>query len=124
MKYKMTIAIIVVAILLTGGILEQIYISNVFAEFSEKLEDIIATPGEGYDYDEVIKTHEWWSKKHRLLESVLPHTQLNEIEITYGELIGAVQTEDYDSASALLNRINATSKAFAEMFEFKLGNVL
>ena len=54
----------------------------------------------------------------------MPHALLNEIEITYGELIGAVNAEDYDSASALLNRIKSTSDAYSDTLGLRLGNII
>lgn len=124
MKCRIIIAIVAIALIIGGGIAEEILVSKVFEEFSERLSDILDSPNEEYSYEEVEATHEWWAKRHKYMELSLPHVQLNEIEITYGELLGAVEAEDYDSATALLNRIKSTSDALSEMFGFRLGNII
>lgn len=123
MKYKLTIAIVITVLLLTGGILEEIYVAKVFDELSEKVEKVLQTESETYDLKELEDIHDWWKGKHRYLELFLPHVQLNEIEITYGEMLGAVKADDYEGAKAQLNRIYATSKAINEMLSFRLGNI-
>lgn len=123
MKYKLTIAIVITVLLLTGGILEEIYVAHVFNELSEKVEKVLQTESETYDLKELEDIHEWWKDKHKYLELFLPHVQLNEIEITYGEMLGAAKADDYEGAKAQLNRIYATSKAIHEMLSFRLGNI-
>ena len=124
MKYKLTIAVVIVVLLLALGIVEEIYVRKTFESFGEKLEEILDSPDEIYRLEDVVATHLWWQKRHRYMELFLPHIQLNEIETTYGELIGAVEAEDYDSANALLNRIYATTLALKEMYGFRIGNIL
>ncbi|MFI3228580.1 MAG: DUF4363 family protein [Bacillota bacterium] len=116
-------AVLLIVLLIGGGVLETIYIDNIFDEFCARLDEISNVENGEYDISKIKETHVWWQKKHQYLELFLPHVQLNEIETTYGELIGAVETEDYDSASALLNRINVTSSALSEMYGFRLGNI-
>ncbi len=116
-------AVILIMILIGGGIAETMYVDRIFDEFCLQLEEIGAVESGDYKIEDIKETHEWWQRKHKYLELFLPHVQLNEIEITYGELIGAVETEDYDSASALLNRIYVTSSALSEMYGFRLGNI-
>ena len=124
MKVRLIVAICVAVLIIAGGALEEIYIKNTFSEFSEKLEEILSSPDETYTIEEVEELYKWWEKRHKTLELTMPHALLNEIEITYGELIGAVNAEDYDSASALLNRIKSTSDAYSDTLGLRLGNII
>lgn len=123
-KGKLTIAIIVLTVILGLGIFEQIYIHRTFEDFSEKLNNFIIEEDETYDYDAIVETQKWWEKKVKYLELFLPHVQLIEITITFGELVGAVGAEDYDSAQALLNRIQRTSESFENMYGVRIGNII
>ncbi len=123
MKTKFILAVAILLAILGLGIAEQIYVRKTFDDFSSRLESFIVEEDEEYDLEAIKRTQDWWMKKHGYLELFLPHVQLIEITITYGELVGAVGAEDYDSAQALLNRLQQTSQAFADMYGISLGNV-
>ena len=124
MKNKLTVAIVVLVVIVGLGIFEQVFIKNTFEEFSSRLEQFIVDEDEEYDYNAIVETQKWWEKKVKYLELFLPHVQLIEITITYGELVGAVGAEDHDSAQALLNRIQRTSESFEEMYSIRWGNII
>ena len=122
MKYKLTLAIVITALLLGGGIWETIYINNTFDEFNEKLDSLMQQ--EEYDIETVKGVGDWWFAEANKLEITIPHVQLTEITVTYGELIGAVENEDFDSASALLNRIKQYTIRIGELYGFKFRNIV
>lgn len=122
MKYKLTIALLVTVLLLGGGIWETIYIDRTFNEFEDKLSLLMEQ--EEYDLGDVKETGDWWYKRADRLEITIPHVQLTEITVTYGELIGAVENEDFDSASALLNRIKQYVIRIGDLYGFSLRNVI
>lgn len=122
MKYKLTIAIIVAVILIGGGIWETLYVEKTFDRFEVMLDELMEQ--EYYDLEDVKATGEWWYEHADKLEVTIPHVQLTEITVTYGELIGAVENEDYDSASALLNRIKQYTVRIGSLYGFNLRNVI
>ena len=122
MRYKLTIAIIISVLLLGGGIFETVFVDKTFDTFEEKLDVIMAQ--EYYDLNLVKETGLWWGKRANYLEVTIPHVQLTEITVTYGELIGAVENEDYDSASALLNRIKEYTVRIGSLYGFSCRNII
>lgn len=122
MKYKLTIAIIVTVLLIGGGLFETIYVNNTFDGFESRLQAIMQQ--ETFSYEDVKATGEWWNNRLNVLEISIPHAQLTEITVTYGELVGAMEEEDYDSASALLNRIYCYSLQIGNQYGFKLKNII
>ena len=124
MKYKVAAVVIALALIIGFGIFEQIFIKTTFEEFNSRLDSFIVEKDETYDLKQIKETQEWWEKRHKYLELFLPHNQLIEISITYGELVGAVAAEDFDSAQALLNRIRQTSDEFEDMYALRIGNII
>jgi len=122
MKYKLTIAIIVTVILIAGGIAETIFVNSTFDEFEQRLTDIMSE--EEFSYEKIKDTGEWWNNRVDILEITIPHVQLTEITVTYGELVGAMEEEDVDSASALLNRIYRYSLQIGNQYGFQLKNII
>lgn len=123
-KKRLIIALVVLVVIISLGIFEQILIKETFSEFSARLERFIIEEDEEYDYEAIVETQKWWEKKAKSLELFLPHTQIIEITITYGELVGAVGAEDHDSAQALLNRIQSTAKSFSNNYRVRIGNII
>ncbi len=123
-KGKLIVVLVMLLFIIGLGICEQIFIHRTFDEFTTRLEGFIVEEDETYDYDAIVETQTWWEKRVHYLELFLPHVQMNEITITYGELVGAVGAEDHDSAQALLNRLQQTSIAFEEMYGLRIGNII
>lgn len=122
MKFKLTIAIVVAVLLIGGGIWETVYVNNTFDEFEIKLEELMQQ--EEYNLDDIKTVGNWWYSRADKLEITIPHVQLTEITVTYGELEGAVENEDYDSASALLNRIYQYTIRIGNLYGFKMQNII
>ncbi|MBO5773716.1 MAG: DUF4363 family protein [Clostridia bacterium] len=123
-RKRLGVAICVLVVMIGLGVLEQVLIAKTFAEFEERLNAFIVEEDEEYDYDAIVETQKWWEKKAKYLELFLPHVQIVEITITYGELVGAVGAEDHDSAQALLNRIKSTVESFYNNYSVRIGNVV
>ena len=121
---RLGVAIMVLVVMIALGVFEQVLIAKTFTEFEERLEKFIVDEDEEYDYNAIVETQEWWEKKAKYLELFLPHGQIVEITITYGELVGAVGAEDHDSAQALLNRIKSTVESFSNNYSVRIGNVI
>lgn len=122
MKYKLTIAIIVSLLLITGGILENIFIRNTFNEFSERLEKI--SEQEDYNLNDVYDTEKWLEKKHNRLEYFVPHYELNEVSVSYAEFVGSVEVGDSDTAAEQLKKLKQEVKRLDDVFQFKFQNII
>lgn len=124
MKYRIAAAVVTIVMIVGLGVAEQIIVAKTMDEMLSRLESFIVEEDEVYDYDEICQTGEWWEKRHKVLELFLPHTQILEISITYGELTGAVGAEDFDSAQALLTRIRMTCQEFKNVYSVRIGNII
>ena len=122
MKFKLTVFIVVTLFLIAVCIGENIYIDRTFDEFSDRIERLQAQ--EPYDLDDIIETENWWLKKVEVLELTMSIQLLNDVTYTYGELIGAVEKEDYQSASGYLERLKLYSMSLCDMYKVKINNVL
>lgn len=124
MKYKIVAACLALTLILGLGIAEQLIIKDTMDEMLTRLDGFIVEEDEVYELEEIKATGEWWDKRHKVLELFLPHNQILEISITYGELIGAVGAEDFDSAQALLTRIRMTCREFENIYSVRIGNII
>lgn len=123
MRYKLVFAIVICVLLIGGGVWERIFVQKTFDELSEKI-DILIDMGDDIDIDTVYTTEKWLEKAHGKLEYVIPHYQLNEISVTFGEFKGAVEAEDIQSAIAQLHRLRENTERLSDMYKITPSNVL
>lgn len=121
MKYKLTLVIVVTALLVAGGIWETIFVTQSFSALGEKIDEI--SDRETYSLEDVKALQNFWNEKADKLEITIPHVQLTEITVTLGELVGAVRNEDYDSASALLLRTRQYVDRIGSLYGFSFRNI-
>ncbi|MDR3186254.1 MAG: hypothetical protein LBU04_05555 [Christensenellaceae bacterium] len=124
MKCRFIIAVIIFILLIICGVLQEIYVVQIFNELSNRCSEIVSYDDVRYDLTDITQLHKWWLKHLGRFEAILPNYSINEIEMLFGELIGAVAAEDYKSATALLCRLRETSDALSQMFTLRLGNIL
>ncbi len=116
------IATVIIFLLLTGlCVMEEIVVGDSFDELEEMLNSV-KNPSE-LTLDEMIPIENWWQEEHKTLETILPHGNLNEITYVIGELIGAIEAEDYKSAEAQYYRLLRVVEAVPEMYTVSVNNV-
>ena len=121
MKYKITITVIVCALIIAGSVIEYVYVNRAFDELETRLDKVMEY--EEYPLEEVEELTEWWDQTSEWLEISVPVIQLNEITVTLSELCGAVEAEDYDTASALLTRIKAYSENISDIYKMRFNHI-
>lgn len=121
MKYKITITVIVCALIIAGSVVEYVYVNRAFDELETRLDKVMEY--EEYPLEEVKELTEWWDQTSEWLEISVPVIQLNEITVTLSELCGAVEAEDYDTASALLTRIKAYSENISDIYKMRFNHI-
>lgn len=120
-RFKLTIVIITVALIITASVLETVYIKNTFEELEEKL--LSQMNLEKYDENEIADIENWWTKKAEILEIFISVLQLNEITVTLGELRGAAAKDDSDTAAALVDRTYNYATRICDMYMLKFNNI-
>ena len=104
---RMFFAIAVLAVILTLGILEQIYIRNLYRLTEAQAEEVKAAIEEAVTSAlpaaEDLKNT--WLDKRSFLEAVTPHNETKEMVLRIAELIGYIEAEDDKSATATVEII-------------------
>ena len=121
MNAKLIVAIVLAVLLITGGVLEVVFIEKTLDAFSSKVSGYLEN---GFTVEQLQETHDWWLKKSKIVELTIPYTQLIEISVTYSELLGAVKIEDFDSANALLTRVLDYIVQVKHVYGFNFSHVL
>lgn len=116
------VATIVIFLLLAGlCVMEEVVVNGSFDELEKRLE-AVKNPSR-LSLEEMLDIEEWWQDEHKTLETILPHVNLNEITFVLGELVGAIEAEDYKSAEAQYYRLIRVVEAVPEMYTVSISNV-
>lgn len=117
----------IVIIILSLGITEQIIIKNTFDEVYKYAEDIRALLVQGDNEEALLKTvalSDYWKKKSDLMEFMFPHNEFRDFIMAVSELKGNIVTEEYENAIALTYVIAEDAVNRQDLLLFKLKNVL
>ncbi len=123
---KLIIAIIILAVILTAGILETIYIDKLFEELDERLislENAIATQDDN-SLDLAHDTMIWWSKKRRSVELYTYSPDIRAFSSALSETEGYIMAKDYKSALSRCHSLIEMSKNIHQILDFNAEDVI
>ena len=96
---RVLIAVLILATIITLGILEQIFIKNTMNALTDSLIELKTALLNGEDgipeNDNVLQV---WESKHRLFETLVPHNETKEIYIKISEIDGFISGGDTENA--------------------------
>ena len=104
---RLLFAIAVVLLIVTMGVLEQIYISRIYRATETQAEIVRDTIREDVTIalPAAENLKDTWLKKRSFLEAVTPHNETKEMVLRIAELIGYIEAEDEKSATATVEII-------------------
>ncbi len=99
---RMIFAIVIVLLIVTMGVFEQIYIQDLYRDTEREAKKVkVAVEA---DVQSALPAAEElkgsWLKKRSFLEAVTPHNETKEMVLRIAELIGYIEAEDDKSALA------------------------
>lgn len=124
MQVRMIVAIVFFILLIACGLFQEFYLDKIFSDFNKMLDEIGDTHDGYYNLDKIIEAQYWWHDKTRKMEYFLPHMPLYDITSNLGEFKGAVIADDYQSATAMLNRLKLSVHILEDMSTIRMGNIV
>lgn len=125
--YKIVLAAVLLVIMLTLGICEQVFIKNSFNDLAEDCEEIqrllLSGDFEGA-YEKTEHVERDWKKERDLLEFACPNTDVKDIAKEIGELKGSQIAEMYDDSITRCEVLIAMAENSKNLLAYKWKNVL
>ncbi len=101
---RFVIAVIVVVLILTFGILNEVYINNSFKGITTRCEQVqkLLENKEYENAKELSKESiDWWQKRRNVLELTCPHNEIKDFMTNLSTLYGAIYAENYQDALSI-----------------------
>lgn len=123
---KIVLAIVILIIIVTGGILEDFYIHKTFSALDEKLtslENSIINQSE----DCLAKTNEifeWWEKKRMYMELFAYSPDVRSFSVALAETQGSLECEDYQNALSKCRSLIVMADNIKRLLDFNAEDII
>ena len=123
---KVVLAIVILIIIVTGGILEDFYIHKTFSALDEKLtslENSIINQSE----DCLAKTNEifeWWEKKRMYMELFAYSPDVRSFSVALAETQGSLECDDYQNALSKCRSLIVMADNIKRLLDFNAEDII
>lgn len=123
---KVILAIIILAIILTAGILENIYVEKVFDTLNQKLVTLqVAIEAEDEDaLAQLTDITAWWEKKRGYLELFTYSTDLRAFSAALGETDGSLRCGDFNNALSKTRSLIVMAQNIRKILDFNIVDII
>lgn len=123
---KVVVAIVILAAIITAGILENFYVTNVFESVDDRLNGAIELVANESDsaLDSVRDIGEWWDKKREYLELFTYSPDLRAFSVALAEAEGSLECGDFQNARSKLRSLLVMSNNLKRILDFNLTDII
>ncbi len=123
---KVVLAIVILIIIVTGGILEDFYIHKTFSALDEKLtslENSIINKSEDC-LDKTNEIFEWWEKKRMYMELFAYSPDVRSFSVALAETQGSLECEDYQNALSKCRSLIVMADNIKRLLDFNAEDII
>ena len=123
---KVIVAIVVLAIILTAGILETVFVDKLFNSLDGRLASLEESlHAESADaLDKVNELTAWWEKKREFMELFVYSPDLRAFSVALGETVGSIECEDYQNAMSKVQSLMVMSNNIHRILDFNIADII
>ena len=123
---KVALAIVILIIIVTGGILEDFYIHKTFSALDEKLTSLgnsIINQSEDC-LDKTNEIFEWWEKKRMYMELFAYSPDVRSFSVALAETQGSLECEDYQNALSKCRSLIVMADNIKRLLDFNAEDII
>lgn len=123
---KVILAIVILAVIVTAGILENVYIDKVFGGLDARLADLeklIIEQDEGA-LSEMEDLMSWWEDRRKYAELFVYSPDIRALSVALGETQGSLECGDYDNALSKVRSLQIMSRNIHDILDFNFADII
>lgn len=123
---KVILAITVLLIIITAGILENEFVNRTFDELDGRLtslENLIKAEDESA-VDEVKELTKWWEKRRNYLEMLAFSPDVRAFSVALAETDGSLQCGDFDNSLSKCQSLLVMSNNLRRLLDFNVEDIV
>lgn len=123
---KVIVAIVILLVIITAGILENVYVDKVFSSLDGRLEKAEALVREESDeaLTQVRELIAWWEKQRSYMELFTYSPDLRAFSVALGETEGSLECEDFQNASSKIRSLLVMSSNLHRVLDFNAEDII
>lgn len=123
---KVVLAIVILVIIVTGGILEDVYIHKTFSALNAKLVALEnAIKDESEDCLAIsCEIFEWWEKKRTYMELFAFSPDVRAFSVALAETQGSIECGDYQNALSKCHSLIVMADNIKRLLDFNAEDVI
>lgn len=123
---KVVLALIILAVIITGGILEDHYIHNTFSALNDSLfeiEKLIENEDETA-LNNIIELSSWWEQKRMYMELFAFSPDVRAFSVALSETEGSLRCGDYQNALSKCLSLITMSNNIEKLLDFNIEDII
>ncbi len=123
---KVVLAIVILAVVLTAGILEDFYIHKTFSTLNDKLtslEDSIKNQNDDC-LDKANEIFDWWDKKRTYMELFAFSPDVRSFSVALAETQGSLACGDYQNALSKCHSLIVMADNIKRLLDFNAEDII
>lgn len=123
---KVIVALLMLTLIVTAGILEHNYIEKTFTELDEKLNEIIYEINLESDKALTLTNElvEWWEQKRKVMELFTFSPDLRAFSVALAEQKGSLECGDFNNALSKCVSLLSISKNLHDVLDFNVQDII
>lgn len=123
---KVAVAIAVLLVILTAGVLENVYVNRVFSALDDRLADVeaaahVESPDALYKLRDLTA---WWEKQRSYMELFTYSPDLRAFSVALGETEGSLESGDFQNALSKLQSLIVMSGNLRRILDFNIEDII
>lgn len=123
---KVVVALLMLALIVTAGIIEHNYIEKTFSELDEKLGEIEQEIHLESDkaLDLTNQLIDWWESKRKVMELFTFSPDLRAFSVALAEQKGSLECGDFNNALSKCESLYSLSKNLHNVLDFNIEDII
>lgn len=123
---KVVLAIVILAVIITGGILEDRYIHKTFGELNNSLTELeeLIKAEDDTSLDRLRELSGWWENKRMYMELFAYSPDVRAFSVALAETEGSLGCEDYQNALSKCHSLIVMANNIERLLDFNAEDII
>ena len=123
---RVVLALLILAVIIASGVLENVYITKTFDRLDEMLCDLESLIKEQNDsaLESIREINSWWEKKRTYIELFAYSPDVRAFSVALAETEGSLECGDFDNALSKCHSLIVMAQGIKRILDFNVEDII
>lgn len=123
---RVVLALLILAVIIASGVLENVYITKTFDRLDEMLRDLESLIKEQNDsaLESIREINSWWEKKRTYIELFAYSPDVRAFSVALAETEGSLECGDFDNALSKCRSLIVMAQSIKRILDFNVEDII